>query len=69
MGVWVRILMYMAAGALVKAGVPPHVVDMVSGDVALQLALEQGLLILLGLMTGWIALAWRKLALRFGWST
>ncbi len=69
MGVYVRILMYVLTGMLLKAGLPQNLVDAIMGDAEFRFALEQGLLLLVGLMTGWIALAWRALAKRLGWST
>lgn len=62
MGVYVRILMYVLSGMLLKAGLPQNLVDTIMGDAEIRFALEQGLLMLVGLMTGWIALAWRKIS-------
>lgn len=69
MGVWVRIVMWMMTGALIKAGLPKDLVDIVSGDAAVHMAVEQAVLLIIGVLMGWIALAWRKIALRLGWST
>lgn len=69
MGVWVRIVMWMLTGALLKAGLPPDIVNAISGDASLHLAIEQGILLVAAAVVGLVTAMWRRLALRFGWST
>lgn len=59
----------MLTGALLKAGLPPEVVEMLRGDTAVHLAVEQGLFLLAGVATAGVAALWRSAAKHFGWKT
>lgn len=61
--------MYVISGALIKAGWSPEIIDMLKGDPAVAAGLEAALTLAGGVLIGAVSLAWRKLALRFGWST
>lgn len=69
MTVYARILLYILSGMLLKAGMPPHIVDMIAGDASLHIAIDQALSLILGGLVAWIGLAWRKLAIKMKWST
>lgn len=68
--VLVRIILRWLAGALVTYGVlTTDLADIVASDPDIAAALEQGLVVLAGILAGVLAEAWYWLARRYGWAT
>ena len=63
--VFVRILMYVAAGYLLNAGLPPTLVDMITSDPGMADLVSQAISALLALLV----YLWSRLAKRMGWTT
>lgn len=66
MTVWIRIALYLLAGALLKGGlIDEEIKALITSEPAFVASIEAGMS---GLVIA-IAAYWRKLAKRYGWST
>lgn len=63
--VFVRILMFIGAGYLLNAGLPPALVDIITTDPGMADLVSQAITALLAL----VVYLWSRLAKRMGWTT